>query len=73
MEDNNFSVELGKIVSEFKLEPVCVFDKYEKIKIITNEVNRPGLQIAGFFEYFYNNARDFLFKKIFKRFFSFFK
>jgi len=55
MEDNNFSVELGKIVSEFKLEPVCVFDKYEKIKIITNEVNRPGLQIAGFFEYFYNN------------------
>ena len=55
MEDYTFSVELGKIVKEFNLEPVCVFDKYEKIKIVTNEVNRPGLQIAGFFDYFYNN------------------
>ena len=55
MEDYTFSVELGKIVNEFKLEPVWVFEKYEKIKIVTNEVNRPGLQIAGFFDYFYNN------------------
>ena len=55
MENFNFSVELGRIVEEFKLEAVCVFDKYEKIKIVTNEVNRPSLQIAGFFDYFYNN------------------
>jgi HPr kinase/phosphorylase len=55
MEDYTFSVELAKIVSEFKLEPVYTFEKYEKIKIVTNEVNRPGLQIAGFFDYFYNN------------------
>lgn len=55
MIDNKFHVDLGKIVSEFKLEPVCVFEKYEKIKIVTNEINRPGLQIAGFFEYFYND------------------
>ncbi len=55
MEDYTFSVELGKIVNEFKLEPVCVFEKYQKIRIVTNEVNRPGLQIAGFFDYFYNN------------------
>ena len=52
MEDYTFSVELGRIVSEFKLEPVCVFEKYEKIRIVTNEVNRPSLQIAGFFDYF---------------------
>lgn len=55
MEDYTFSVELGKIVNEFSLEPVYVFEKYEKTKIVTNEVNRPGLQIAGFFDYFYNN------------------
>jgi len=55
MEDFTFSVELGRIVKEFKLEPVCVFEKYEKIRIVTNEVNRPSLQIAGFFDYFYNN------------------
>ncbi len=55
MEEHNFSVDLGKIVDEFNLDPVCVFDKYQKTKILTNEVNRPGLQIAGFFDYFYNN------------------
>ena len=55
MENFTFSVELGRIVKEFKLEPVSVFEKYEKIRIVTNEVNRPSLQIAGFFDYFYNN------------------
>lgn len=55
MDNFQFSVNLGRIVEEFKLEPVCVFDKYEKIKIKTNEVNRPGLQITGFFDNFYND------------------
>ncbi|MBQ4629699.1 MAG: HPr(Ser) kinase/phosphatase [Clostridia bacterium] len=55
MDNFTFSVSLGRIAEEFKLEPVCVFEKYEKIKIITNEVNRPGLQIAGFFDNFYND------------------
>ncbi len=55
MEDYTFSVSLGKIVEEFSLEPICVYDGYEKRKIVTNEVNRPGLQIAGFFDYFYND------------------
>lgn len=55
MSDFKFSVSLGKIVEEFKLEPVCIFENYEKIKIVTNEINRPSLQIAGFFDYFYND------------------
>lgn len=55
MGDFEFSVSLGKIVDEFKLEPVCVSENYEKIKIVTNEINRPSLQIAGFFDYFYND------------------
>lgn len=55
MDDFKFSVNLGVIVKEFDLEPVYVFEKYEKIKIVTNEVNRPSLQIAGFFDYFYND------------------
>ncbi len=55
MEEHAFSVDLGRIVKEFNLEPVCVFENYEKIKIVTNEINRPSLQIAGFFDYFYNN------------------
>ena len=45
-----FSVELGKIIEEFKLESVYVPD--EKVLIYKADVNRPGLQIAGFFDYF---------------------
>ncbi len=46
----SFTVRLEKIIEEFKLEEICVPNK--KIKIETAEVNRPGLQIAGFFDYF---------------------
>jgi len=55
MEEHAFSVELGRIIKEFNLETVCARGDYEKIKIVTNEVNRPSLQITGFFDYFYNN------------------
>ena len=48
-----FSVELGKIINEFKLESVYVPD--ENVLITTADVNRPGLQLAGFFDYFYPN------------------
>ena len=46
----SFTVGLEKIIEELKLEEICVPNK--KIKIETAEVNRPGLQIAGFFDYF---------------------
>lgn len=46
----SFTVGLENIIEEFKLEEICVPNK--KIKIETAEVNRPGLQIAGFFDYF---------------------
>jgi len=45
-----FSVELGKIISEFKLESVYVPDEHRLIGVA--DVNRPGLQLAGFFDYF---------------------
>lgn len=45
-----FSVELGRIINEFKLESVYVPD--EHVLITTTDVNRPGLQLAGFFDYF---------------------
>lgn len=45
-----FTVGLEKIIEEFKLEEICVPNK--NILIETSEVNRPGLQIAGFFDYF---------------------
>ncbi len=45
-----FTVKLSKIIKEFKLEEVYVPN--ENTLIGTTEVNRPGLQIAGFFDYF---------------------
>lgn len=54
MPNREFKVEATKIINEFKLEKVFVPDGFEKVTISNNEVNRPSLQITGFFEYFDN-------------------
>ena len=41
---------------EFKLEVMFEPDNIDNIEVSNNEVNRPSLQIAGFFEY-YDNSR----------------
>lgn len=46
------SVELSKIIQRFELEIVWVPEGYEDIKIFRVDVNRPGLQLTGFFDYF---------------------
>ncbi len=52
MEQNEkvFTVKLSKIIDDFKLEEV--YTPQRDILIETVDVNRPGLQIAGFFDYF---------------------
>lgn len=45
-----FKVKLSKIIDEFKLEEVFVANR--DVYIETADVNRPGLQVAGFFDYF---------------------
>ena len=55
MENNHkYTVELTKIIKEFSLEVVHEPDNMEEILICNNEVNRPSLQMAGFFDYFDN-------------------
>lgn len=49
-----FSVNLKKLVDEFGLKIIYKSDDYDNVKIVNNEVNRPSLQIAGFFDYFDN-------------------
>ncbi len=56
MQEHSFSVSFDSIVNDFKLEVLHRPKNHEEIKIINNEVNRPGLQIAGFFDY-YDNTR----------------
>lgn len=47
-----YSVPLGRIIEEFRLEPLYMPEGCEKTKITVEDVNRPGLQLAGFFDYF---------------------
>ncbi len=50
MDNEIFTVSLEKVIHEMKLEKLYYPDK--EIMIETADVNRPGLQITGFFDYF---------------------
>jgi HPr kinase/phosphorylase len=52
MAESKFSVSLKKIIDEFKLEAIHLPMEAEKIMIDETDVNRPGLQLMGFYEYF---------------------
>jgi HPr kinase/phosphorylase len=47
-----FSVTLKEFASEFRLEYITGTDKAEDVLITTSDVNRPGLQLVGYFEHF---------------------
>lgn len=55
MGEEKFSIPLSKVVDEFRFEKLHTSEDYEDILITCADVNRPGLQIAGFFDYFDNN------------------
>lgn len=46
------SVKLSKIITELSLEKLHYVDEYDNIRVESADINRPGLQLAGFFEYF---------------------
>ncbi len=48
----NFTVSLEKIISEFSLEILNMPADPATIMIVTPEINRPGLHLAGYFEFF---------------------
>lgn len=48
----SYSVELTKIIDEFSLEKIYLPEDGEKILVHLADVNRPGLQLAGFFDHF---------------------
>lgn len=49
---SSYTVKLSKLIDEFCLVPVTLPDQPDNILILSCEVNRPGLQMIGFFEYF---------------------
>ncbi|MCM1507626.1 MAG: HPr(Ser) kinase/phosphatase [Ruminococcus flavefaciens] len=48
----NFKVSLQKVIDEFKLETIYIHKDANEVMIDENDVNRPGLQLMGFYEYF---------------------
>ncbi len=44
-----YTIPLSEIVNEFSFEKIYLPEDYESIKIVTPEVNRPGLALTGFF------------------------
>lgn len=47
-----YSVKVSKLIEHFKLEPLTPNIEYENRQITESDVNRPALQLAGFFDYF---------------------
>lgn len=50
-----FTVSLDRIIKENELETLFCPGKPEEILVSSNDVNRPGLQLGGFYEYFDNS------------------
>ena len=46
----NFKVSLQSVIDEFKLEAIYVHKDANELMIDENDVNRPGLQLMGFYE-----------------------
>lgn len=49
-----FSVSLDRIINEYELEIVYSAKEPSEINIYSCDINRPGLQLVGFYEYFDN-------------------
>ena len=47
-----YKIPLAKLVEEFHLEVIVKPENFDQIQIISPEVNRPGLALAGFYEVF---------------------
>ena len=54
--EENYSVRLSKIIEEFNLETLYLPDLPENILVDCARVNRPGLQMVGFYDH-YEQAR----------------
>ena len=49
---NDFSVALSKMTEDLDLQKVYIAENFEEIKVSTFEVNRPGLELTGYFDFF---------------------
>ena len=50
--EGRYSMKLGKLIKDFDLEVLRGVAHYEDVLVQREDVNRPGLQLVGFFDYF---------------------
>ena len=50
--DEIYSVPLAELVEEFHLEIAYEATDYASIRLTVEDVSRPGLQVAGYFDHF---------------------
>ncbi len=55
MEEGKFTVKLSQLIKDFKLEELYVTPENRENEIVTPDVNRPSLQLTGFYDYFDSN------------------
>ena len=54
--EENYSVSMAKVIDAFHLETIYLPDLPENIELRCSRVNRPGLQLSGFYDH-YEQAR----------------
>ena len=52
MANSEYKISLNKIIETFQLERVYQADDIDKVYVSSSDLNRPGLQMVGFFDYF---------------------
>ncbi len=60
MSEDKFTIPLSRVVDEFQFEKLFESEDYEDVLVTCADVNRPGLQIVGFFDYFDNHRLQIL-------------
>ena len=52
MHDSEFTIPITNIIDEFELEKIYESSNMDSVMISSSDINRPGLQMVGFFDYF---------------------
>lgn len=55
MMSDEHTLPLSKVIEEFELEKIYEPENLDSVMVTNTDVNRPGLQMVGFFDYFDSN------------------
>jgi len=50
--EKGYGYKLSKLAEDLKADIICPSSDFEEVLIYTGDINRPGLQLTGFFDYF---------------------